>query len=155
MSEKFDGQDQIHLHRMEGDPIYHLLFFPRHQNFAQQYFDKCMELVHKKYGSAIKKDSIITEMTRLLRTIYDDEAHVMVIMFMIAWEPEVQKATEQLYTLHPNTVFGTKSKEHFRAFVWRLNQFVLSTINFAYNIYNIIETAKNFREACQEVYMLE
>ena len=150
-----DGE-KIHAERCARDPMYHLCYFPQQEDFQRQFLTKCIELVHKKYGSAVQNDKLIQRIFGLLHEYNDAEAIFMACIFMMVWEHEVSKAVEQLFALEQDyTLHGQQSREHFRKFLHIAREYVEKTTQFPFNKTNIIETAQKFREACTLAYMTQ
>lgn len=131
--------------------MYQLCYFPQ-----QELLKKCIELIHKKYGSALRNDRLIQRVFGLLMEYNDHDAMFMACIFMMVWESEVSKAVEQLFSLEQDfTLHGQQSREHFRKFLILAREYVEKTIQFPYNKTNIIETAHKFRQATTLAYMTQ
>lgn len=78
----------------------------------------------------------------------------MTIVFMCVWESQLNKVMEEYFSMHTSTIFGTKSKEHYREFVTKASVFVRQTSHSNYNPTNIIDIVRNFKAACIQTYMI-
>lgn len=152
--DKFPGEKDIHANRCKGDPIYKLCFFPQEDGFSREFVQRGIEYIHKRYGSAIRNDVVISRIFGLLQTIDDEDARFMAIIFMCVWESQLKKVMEEYFSMHTSTIFGIKSKECYRDFMVRVDVFVRQTIHSNYNPTNIIEIVRNFKSACIQTYMI-
>lgn len=136
--------------------MYHLCYFPTKDDFQRQLLDKCIQLIHKKYGSAIRNDQQIQRVFGLLQEYNDAKAMFLALVFIMTWEPEVSKAIEALFDVSEDyTLHGNASREHYRKFLQIAHGYVERTLQFSYNKTNTIETTEKFKEACVLAYMTQ
>lgn len=148
--------EKIHVERCARDPMYHLCYFPTKGDFQRQLLDKCIQIIHKKYGSAIRDDALIQRIFRLLNEYNDPQAMFLALMFIMVWETDVSKAMGELFDVSQDyTLHGNASREHYRKFLQTANGYVENTLQFPYNKTNILETTKKFKEACVLAYMTQ
>ncbi len=152
-SENFPGSDEVHKKRCAADPLYHLFYFPERDEFSATFLDKCITLLHKKYGSAVTKDDLIQHVFGLLRKIDDHDARVVAILCILAWEQEVADVVRE--SLVPReALHGSMSTPHFRKFRAWLAGVVPQLIQRPFNENNVIQEMTMFKDACIQQHWL-
>lgn len=152
-SENFPGSEEVHTARCEADPLYHLLYFPERDEFSAIFLDKCIALLHKKYGPTVTQDDLIQHVFELLHKIDDHDARIVAILCILAWEQEV--ANVVLESLQPQqSLHGSMTTLHYRKFRAWLSQVVPQLIQRPFNENNVIQEISLFKDACIQQHWL-
>lgn len=151
-SEKFPGEEELHRQRCACDPMYQLCFFATENDFSLQFFNRCVQVIFKKYGSALSQDPFLLHVIDLLRKHHQDsDIMTFVILFMIRWESELSKVMEDTMDLHStHTLFN---RVHFRNFLQFLMRITDETCRFPFNKTNMIQRVQDFRMSAVTEYM--
>lgn len=152
---KFEGEEQIHNNRCEGDSIYRLCFFPgdddQGEPFDLKLLNRCIAFVYKKYGKALRDDSIITQVVQHMHTYEDHDARFVAISCIMAWEPEIAEVLER--ALVPEKApFGNRCREQHRKYVSMLHAYTGHLIQMPFNPTNAKQIVMDFKLACVQEY---
>lgn len=131
----------------ENDPIYRLYFGDDDDDFVNELWDMCVQIIMKKYE--FKAKNILYTFELLSSRKKDKQIKVVAIFFVLSWETYIIDAIKDMY--RPDAMFNTT---HYDKFVGKMNEFTEKTIRFHYDKWNIVNTIENYYNDAKKEYMM-
>lgn len=156
--------EEILEERFDCDPFFTILVdFERKYNNNKDikvidvFIGAGIKILKIKYTKCTTENKMIVWLINILETDkykgLDGTIKVFVLLFLIQWEPEMALCIEQCYNTSGG-MFEDKGPICFRKTMVSVNQYIEMTLNFEYNIINIVEIVDNFVSTTREKYIL-